>query len=107
MANFAIYTFEPREEDQMPLPKVSPYGDYSDNYGTHALRVDLGNLELWYSYDTIIAYRDVEDGMVICENVWGTTTGKHLNWINLDHKRRVFRDVYLDKLRAALARHIK
>ncbi len=29
---------------------------------------------------------------IIHENIWGTTTGKHLNWINPDHSIRLSRE---------------
>ena len=89
------------------LPEIRNYGDYSsDNYGAHTLRVDLGEIELWYSYQTIVAYRDAQDGLTISENIWGTTTGKHLNWINSDHSRRLDHSEFSKKLAAALQRHI-
>lgn len=72
----------------MTLPTFSNYGNYSsDNYGAHTLRIDTANLTLWYSYKTIIAYQDAQDGLVVSENAWTTTTGKHLNWIDGGNKK--------------------
>lgn len=89
------------------LPNIRSYGEYSsDNYGSHALAVDLGTIEVFYSYNTIIAYRDIEDGLTICENAWSTTTGKHLNWLDRDKSRRLNRSVFEDKLQAALKKHV-
>jgi hypothetical protein len=88
------------------LPTITSYGEYSsNNYGVHTKRLDLESITLWYSYDTIIAYRDNTDGMVICENVWGTTTGKHLNWINSDHSIRKPSALFDTMLAAACTRH--
>ena len=42
-------------------------------------RVTLGNLELYFSYETIIGFHSPSTGTILCENIWGTTTGKHLN----------------------------
>ena len=35
----------------------------------------------------------------IRENVWSTTTGKHLNWINKDHSIRVDSDKFNELLK--------
>jgi hypothetical protein len=45
---------------------------------------------LWFSYETIISFYDSK----LCksftsENVWSNTTGKHLNFIEPDHKKRI------------------
>ena len=71
------------------LPNISSYGNYaSSNYGAHSLRVNMGSLTLYFSYETIIAFRTC--GRLICsENVWSTTTGRHLNRIEPDKKQRV------------------
>ena len=89
------------------LPSVSNYGKYSsDNYGHHTKRLDLENITLWYSYETIIAYRDNQDGRVVSENCWSTTTGKHLNWIDQgDKKNRKPRSEFETMLKNACARH--
>lgn len=90
------------------LPKISSYGHYeSDNYGVNSLCVDLGEIEIFYSYKTIVAYRDACDGLVCSENVWTTTTGKHLTWIQPDKKARVKNEVFEGMLKEALARHIQ
>lgn len=90
------------------LPRVTGYGQYSnDNYGVNALRVDLDTIDLYYSCQTIVAYSDNADGLVCCVNVWGVTTGKHLNWIEPDKTRRVERGKFESMLESALARHIQ
>lgn len=88
------------------LPKIRNYGQYNnDNYGKHSLLVDLGELELWYSYETIVAFRD-DTGLKVSENVWGVTTGKHLNWIDPNKKKRVKNTEFETLLKEALERHI-
>jgi hypothetical protein len=47
----------------------------------HFYLVEAGTLKLWFSYDTIVAFQS-GGTRVVCENVWSTTTGKHLNWID-------------------------
>lgn len=61
-------------------------------------RVRVGDMDLWFSYETCIAFHGPEGDLVVHENVWGPTTGKHLNYID-DGKnnRRVPSEVF-DKL---------
>lgn len=68
---------------KMNFPEVYNYGQYSsDNYGTHCLRfTDAEGNRFWFSYETLVAFR-IKGEFHIRQNVWGTTTGKHLNWIN-------------------------
>ena len=91
------------------LPTISGYGKYaSDNYGVNCLRVDLGAMTLWFSYNTVVAFRS-DGARPVCENQWGPTTGKHLNWIDGGDKdakkRRLPRDTFEAALAGALADH--
>ena len=64
------------------------YGNYSsDNYGTNSLCFEIESNKFFFSYETLIAF--VIDGEFhIIKNLWGTTTGKHLNWIDDDKSIR-------------------
>lgn len=54
------------------LPSFSSYGNYSSsNYGAHCLTFVIGNKQIWFSYDTPVAFRTPETGLVIRENDWG------------------------------------
>ena len=67
---------------------IRSYGDYSsDNYGAHSLEVRVGDLVLYFSYQTVIAFCTPGTGRRVCENVWSTTTGKHLSWIDGGNKK--------------------
>ena len=50
--------------------------------------VTLGDKTVYFSYKTPIAFRG-ENGLVIRENDWNVTTGKHLNWICDDKTARI------------------
>lgn len=90
------------------IPKIDTYGQYSNsNYGAHTLEVDLGPITLFYSYNTIVAFSTYADGLVCSENRWGKTTGKHLNWIQSDHKRRVAGPEFEKRLTEALEKYIR
>jgi len=90
----------------MNLPTITSYGDYSSsNYGLNSLVVTIGNLDLWFSYKTIMAFRTFEDGFHIRENDWSTTTGKHLNWINRDKSIREDSETFEKNLQQVLKKH--
>jgi len=73
------------------VPSFRSYGDYSSsNYGVNSmLFVDTKGREFYFSYKTLVAFRSLKTGLVCRKNEWGVTTGKHLNWIQPDHKARV------------------
>jgi hypothetical protein len=78
------------------MPTINSYGQYSsDNYGSHTLRVEIGNVTLWFSYKTLVAFCTPDTGLVVSQNVWGRTTGKHLKWIDGGNKKsRLNRDEF-------------
>lgn len=82
---------------------IRNYCDYSSsNYGSSRV-VSIGNMDLYLSYETIVAFRTTKTGLVISENNWSTTTGKHLNAINPDKKIRLPREAFEKKLAEMLA----
>lgn len=86
--------------------RLKSYGEYSsDNYGAHAMQVDVGAIRLYFSYETVIAYNAPGEGLVIRENDWSTTTGKHLNAISRDKSRRISGEAFEAKLEAMLKKH--
>ena len=65
------------------LPRIDSYGEYaSENYGQHTRQLSIGPITLYYSYSTLVAFRAPGCGLVVHQNDWGKTTGKHLNWID-------------------------
>ena len=67
----------------MNIPNFTSYGNYSsDNYGAHTLRFSVNGSVYYFSYQTLVAFRRHSVGLVVRENTWGPTTGKHLNWID-------------------------
>jgi len=71
------------------IPKISSYGKYSSsNYGNHTRILSTDKYDIYYSYNTPIAFRSFKTcGLVVRQNDWGTTTGKHLNWIDGGNKK--------------------
>ena len=87
------------------LPSIGSYGNYSSsNYGVNTQYVELGPVTLYYSYKTIVAF-SYRGKQTVCENCWGNTTGKHLNWINRDHSIRLSRTEFIDELEKVLKEH--
>jgi hypothetical protein len=65
------------------LPTIRSYGRYSsDNYGAHSLLVRMPGIDVYFSYETCVAFSTPQTGLVVRRNDWGPTTGKHLNWID-------------------------
>lgn len=89
----------------MNITKKS-YGNYSsDNYGAHSMYIKVGKLSLYFSYDTVVAF-DNGDGLVVRQNDWSTTTGKHLNAIDGGNKKaRIPGTVFEEKLNVVLKEH--
>jgi hypothetical protein len=65
------------------LPSIGNYGTGQANTTV----VDVGQLTVYFSYTTPIAFTHPSAGLVLSENCWGPTTGKHLNWIGRDLPR--------------------
>lgn len=68
------------------------YGNYSsENYGANSIAIRMGERTVYYSYDTVVSFRGYnskgEYYNCTCQNVWGSTTGKHLNWIDGGNKK--------------------
>lgn len=76
-------------------------------YGTYrkCISVEVGDMTFYFSYDTCVAYWAPGEGLVISENVWSMTTGRHLNIINDDKKIRIPYNEFEKKLQNALIRH--
>ena len=89
------------------LVSKSNYGRYaSSNYGSHTQQVSIGDLDLYFSYDTVVAFRTPQGGFFVRENDWGPTTGKHLNWIDGgDKKGRLSPGEFDDMLKSILKLH--
>ena len=66
--------------------------------------VTLGALDVWFSYSTAVAFWVAGERLVISENVWGPTTGRHLNAIDTDKDIRIPRAEFEAKLNATMAR---
>ena len=55
----------------------------------NAVGFKLGRIELYFSFNTLIAFRVPYTSMFISENIWGQTTGRHLNAIDPDKSKRL------------------
>ena len=67
----------------MRLPSIRSYYPYSSgNYGANSLLVSFETIDLYYSYETMVAFRTQKTGLVVRKNNWSSTTGKHLNVID-------------------------
>ena len=73
---------------------LGTYGEYSWNTSesykkSRASKWKDDNGVVYYkSYSTIVAF-DGPSGLVVSENCWSSTTGKHLNWISTNKDIRL------------------
>ncbi|MFA6354028.1 MAG: hypothetical protein WCW93_03800 [Candidatus Paceibacterota bacterium] len=75
-----------------------------ENLGTvNKNRVRISNTDTNKSVDLYFSYKTIVGVNNLCNiNEWSTTTGKLLNEIEPDHKKRVTRDVLLAELEKRL-----
>jgi hypothetical protein len=68
--------------------------------------VSIGTLGLYFSYETVVAFRDAGEGLVVSENVWSATTGRHLTDIDGGLKKeRLDHEQFEDRLEKCLMSH--
>jgi hypothetical protein len=73
--------------------------------GSNFVTIHLGKLSIAHSYQTVIAFKDGVNPWRVSENLWGSTTGKHLNAIDggkksIRLKRPEFEALYEKTLRS-------
>jgi hypothetical protein len=72
------------------------HGGSRSNYGCHCMAVTLHeNTEVYFSYETPVAFVSdlCHDGkLILCQNTWGPTTGKHLSaiWAIHSHGEKLY-----------------
>lgn len=65
------------------LPAICNYGLLGTGKGSaNTIRVHVGTLTVWFSYQTPVAFMVLGSPKVVRQNDWAQTTGKHLNWID-------------------------
>lgn len=90
-------------EKSAQLPAWQTYGNCnyaSDNYGAHALQFFMGDLTLYFSYKTPVAFRKLGGPLIVRQNDWKQTTGKHLNAIDGGNKKSRVDGATFEKLLA-------
>ena len=66
--------------------------------------VDIGqSIRIWFSYETPIAFSN-GGGFYCSENVWTNTTGKFLNELQPNKKKRIPNDEFNKKLEKVFER---
>ena len=64
----------------------------------------VGNLTLLFSYETLVGFAVPGIGRITSENIWGSTTGKHINSWPAKHSK-IDRETFT-KAEEALNRHL-
>lgn len=73
---------------------------YLSKIDNNLVRIDLGNLTIYFSYSTPVAFYDGQ--LHISKNIWSVTTGKHLNKIYPDKAIRLDNDIFTKLLQKAI-----
>lgn len=47
--------------------------------------ITIGDLKIWFSYETPIAIKKNESNVIIQESTWSKATGKHINYIKSNY----------------------
>jgi len=81
------------------IPKIAKYSTKTQG-GTY---VEIGNLTIWFSYQTPVAFQVGGHPRVISVNYWGSTTGGHINDIDPDKSKRVKDDEFKARLEDVIA----
>lgn len=69
--------------------------------------VTIGNMVIYFSYRTPVAFQSCGE-LVVRQNEWGPTTGKHLRWIDGgDKSSRVDGDTFCTRLNKAWSDEIE
>lgn len=84
---------------------LSSYGNHSNSYGPHSIKITIGPLTLYFIYQVVVAFRDGGDIKVI-QNQWGPITGKHLDLIDGGNTaNRLTLERFNEELKAVLVAH--
>ena len=80
-------------------------GNYLDS-SPNTIKVTIGALDIYFSYSTPVAYRTPEDGLVVAQNCWSRTTGRHLTAIDRGaREKRIDCEEFSRKLEDVLRKH--
>jgi hypothetical protein len=63
------------------MVSITSYYGNSASAENNAKVVTVAGTDFYFSYETLVAIRD-DQGLAVIENLWGPTTGKHLNAID-------------------------
>ena len=83
--------------------KWSYMSSSNPNYGVNSVAVEFGPMVIYFSYDTVVAFSLPGEGLVVSENLWGPTTGKHINSISgVFASKRIDRDEFEKRFNALM-----
>jgi hypothetical protein len=83
---------------RIKIERGTYYGKNENNFTC----IDINDTEFYFSYDTVVAFRNTRGELRVIKNYWGTTTGKHLNYICPDHDSRLDRGQFEQELNKLL-----
>ena len=71
-------------------------------------KVSIGNLDIYFSYNTAVAYEDNQGNLVVSQNQWSRTTASHLTYIDKGAvEDRIPYEEFKKELKRAIERELK
>ena len=78
-----------------------------DKYTTNTAQITISDIDLisknknsitlYYSYQTLIAIKDIDNTYFVSENIYSNTTGKYINTLEPNKDNRLKREVFEKK----------
>ena len=78
----------------------------NENSAKNFNSVSIGDIIFYFSYETCVGVY-IENRLYVHENVWGTTTGKHLNWLDGGNKKDRLNSDEFDKIISRVSINVK
>lgn len=75
---------------------------YTRTPRSNAQVVTMGGITVYFSYSTPVAFVTPQGELVIRQNDWSATSGRHLNIIDPDHSKRITGEAFRARLSALL-----
>ncbi len=68
--------------------------EYTTNTAKLIISDKNNSITLYYSYNTLIAIKNIDNVIYVSENIYSNTTGKYLNKIEPNKKNRLKREIF-------------
>lgn len=78
----------------------------NENSAKNFNSVSIGDVTFYFSYETCVGV-NIGHRLYVHKNIWGTTTGKHLNWLDGGNKEDRLDSDEFDKIISRVSINVK